>query len=183
MVKRWTKSQQRHIFKFGGCTLIFIFIRSWVGFRVLRKICFRIHVWSYSILIPYSSYPYLFPYTVNIKTNIIWALSVHIHSVFISNRDKSNLLSRYTNLYGGCKLVHQFANFALRYNNLVGPYKGLFSFQIKIFHPVISNIWHKHRVLNIEKKLITRIACKLRDEAFKPNCSMIWQCGATINIC
>ena len=51
--------------------LIFISIRSWVGFRVPRKICFRIRVRSYSILIrirdspylfPYLSYPYSFPY-------------------------------------------------------------------------------------------------------------------------
>ncbi len=42
---------------------------------------------------------------------------------------------------------------------------------------------HMHGVLNVEKKPITQIACKLRDESFKPNCEMIWQCGATVYIC
>jgi hypothetical protein len=33
-----------------------------------------------------------------------------------------------------------------------------------------------------EKKPITHFACKLRDESFEPNYTMIWQCGATVNI-
>ena len=63
--------------------MIFVSIRSWVGFRTLRKICFRIHVWSYSIFIrirdnpylfPYSSYPYSysFSYPVKKKWKQIW---------------------------------------------------------------------------------------------------------------
>jgi hypothetical protein len=32
---------------------------------------------------------------------------------------------------------------------------------------------HMHKVLNIEKTLITQIVCKLYDKSFKPNCCMI----------
>ena len=32
---------------------------------------------------------------------------------------------------------------------------------------------HMYKVLNIEKKIVTQIACKLQEESFKPNCTMI----------
>jgi hypothetical protein len=70
--------------------LIFVSSRSWVDFRVPRKMCFHIRVRSYSILIRIRDSPYLFPYPAKkIKTNMIWAyypsvstpfLSLHIHT-------------------------------------------------------------------------------------------------------
>ena len=44
---------------------------------------------------------------------------------------------------------------------------------------------HMHGTLNMDKtkKPIAQFACKLWDESFEPNCAMIWQCGATVNIC
>jgi hypothetical protein len=42
---------------------------------------------------------------------------------------------------------------------------------------------HMYRTLNVGKKPIAHFACKLRHESFKPNYSMICQCGATVNIC
>ena len=42
---------------------------------------------------------------------------------------------------------------------------------------------HMYRVLNVGKKPITRIACKLQDGSVKPNYAMIWQYGATVKIC
>jgi len=44
---------------------------------------------------------------------------------------------------------------------------------------------HMHGVLNVNKikKPIVQFACKLRDESFEPNCAMIWQCDAIVNIC
>ena len=43
---------------------------------------------------------------------------------------------------------------------------------------------HMHKALNVDgKKLIAQFTCKLRDESFEPNYAMIWQYGATVNIC
>ncbi len=45
--------------------------------------------------------------------------------------------------------------------------------KIKIFTLSHRMFEHMYRVLNIEKKPITQMACKLRDESFEPNCAMI----------
>ena len=48
-----------------------------------------------------------------------------------------------------------------------------------------SMFGHMHGVLNVDKrkKLIAQFAYKLQDEYFEPNCVVIWQYDATINIC
>ena len=50
--------------------------------------------------------------------------------------------------------------------------QGLFSSQTKISRCQIE-CFHMHRILNVEKKLITQFAGKLRDESFKSICAMI----------
>lgn len=54
--------------------------------------------------------------------------------------------------------------------------------KIKIFTLLHRMFRHMNGVLNLGKKSIILIACKLRYESFKPNCTMICQCGATVNI-
>ena len=41
-----------------------------------------------------------------------------------------------------------------------------------------------YETLNVDgEKPIAQFVCKLRDESFEPNYVMIWQYGATVNIC
>ena len=60
----------------------------------------------------------------------------------------------------------------------------LFRFQKILVKNVTIEYLDMHDVLNVDKKKsIAQFTCKLRDQSFESNCTIIWQYNATVNIC
>ncbi len=96
---------------------------------------------------------------------------LHIYIKFLNKINDKTLYEKLTEIYIILEkrlyvLVPLTRNSLLTHGLCLVPFKLLTFSSHQIFG-------HMHRVLNVDKKPIAQFACKLRDEFFEPNYTMI----------